>query len=78
LGASYEGYEQAVIELLMDIEARHIKRKAAMIGIQKPTNSGKKCSRELKRLVSFVNYEARHSKEAKGKGKIPGGDIVVD
>ena len=33
LGTSYEGYEQAVIELLMDIEARHIERKAAMIGI---------------------------------------------
>ena len=78
LGASYEGYEQAVIELLMDIEARHIERKAAIVGIQKTTSSGKKCSKELKRLLSSVNYEAQHSKEAKGKGKLPGGDNVVD
>uniref|UniRef100_A0A2N9EFL4 Reverse transcriptase domain-containing protein n=1 Tax=Fagus sylvatica TaxID=28930 RepID=A0A2N9EFL4_FAGSY len=28
LGANYEGYEQAVIVLLMDIEARHLQRKA--------------------------------------------------
>jgi hypothetical protein len=73
LGASYERYEQAVIELLMEIEAKHIERKAAMVGIRKPISSGNKCSRELKRLVSSINYEARHSKEAKGKGKIPGG-----
>ncbi len=32
LGASYEGYEQAVSNLLMDIEARHIQRKANMVG----------------------------------------------
>ena len=78
LGASYEGYEQDVIKLLMDIEAKHIERKAALGGIQKHTSSGKKCSRELKRLVSSVNYEARHSKEAKGKGKLPRGDNVVN
>ena len=77
LGANYEGYEQAVIELLMDIEARHIQRKAAMVGIRRHTSLGKKCSRELKGLVSSVNYEARHSKEAKGKGKASGGDVVV-
>uniref|UniRef100_A0A2N9I916 Reverse transcriptase domain-containing protein n=1 Tax=Fagus sylvatica TaxID=28930 RepID=A0A2N9I916_FAGSY len=70
LGASYEGYEQAVITLLMDIEARHIQRKAVMVETRSHTNSGKKCSRELKGLVNLVNYEARHSKEAKGKGSI--------
>jgi hypothetical protein len=32
LGASYSGYEQAVTKLLMDIEARHLQRKAGMIG----------------------------------------------
>ena len=32
LGASYAGYEQVVTELLMDIEARHLQRKAVMIG----------------------------------------------
>ena len=33
LGASYEGYEQAVTVLLMDIEARHLQRKASMAGL---------------------------------------------
>ncbi len=33
LGASYEGYEQVVTELLMEIEARHLQRKAALNGL---------------------------------------------
>jgi hypothetical protein len=78
LGANYEGYEEAVTELLMDIEARQLQRKANMATIQKPTSSGRKGSRELKRLASSINYEARETREAKGKGKVQGGDAVVD
>jgi hypothetical protein len=78
LGANYEGYEQAVTVLLMDIEARHLQRKASMAGLQKPMSSGRKGSRELKRLASSINYEARATREDKGKGKIQGGDEIVD
>jgi hypothetical protein len=77
LGASYEGYEQTVTELLMDIEARYLQRKAGMVDSRRPSSSGRKGSRELKGLISSVNYESRESREAKGKGKIQGGDMVL-
>jgi hypothetical protein len=77
LGASYVGSEHAVTKLLMDIEARHQQRKAGQIGEVRPASSGRKGCRELKGLVSSVNYEARISREAKGKGKAQGGDVVV-
>uniref|UniRef100_A0A2N9FZM9 Reverse transcriptase domain-containing protein n=1 Tax=Fagus sylvatica TaxID=28930 RepID=A0A2N9FZM9_FAGSY len=67
LGASYEGYEQTVTELLMDIEARYLQRKAGLVDSRRPSSSGRKGSRELKGLISSVNYESRDSKEAKGK-----------
>ena len=78
LGANYEGYEQAVIVLLMDIEARHLQRKASMIGLQKPMSSGRKGARELKRLASSINYDTRATREDKGKGKVQGRDEMVD
>uniref|UniRef100_A0A2N9GHU0 Uncharacterized protein n=1 Tax=Fagus sylvatica TaxID=28930 RepID=A0A2N9GHU0_FAGSY len=68
LGASYKGYEQAVTELLMDIEARHKQGKAGDLSTWRPFSSGRKCSRELKGLASSINYEAKASMEAKGKG----------
>jgi hypothetical protein len=77
LGASYEGYEQTVMELLMDIEARYLQRKAGLVDSRRPSSSGRKGSRELKGLVSSINYESRESREAKGKGKIQGGDMVL-
>ena len=77
LGASYEGYEQAATKLLMDIEARHLQRKANLADLRRPPSSGRKCSRELKGLGSSINYEGRHSREAKGKGKAQGGAVVV-
>ena len=77
LGASYEGYEQTVTELLMDIDARYLQRKAGMVDSQRSSSSGRKGSRELKGLISSVNYESRQSREAKGKGKIQGGDMVL-
>jgi hypothetical protein len=71
LGACYEGYEQAVEDLLMDIEARHIQRKANMFGSRKTTpSSGRKGCRKLKGLVSSINYQARESREGKGKEKV--------
>jgi hypothetical protein len=77
LGASYEGYEQTVMELLIDIEARYLQRKAGLVDSRRPSSSGRKGSRELKGLVSSINYESRESREAKGKGKIQGGDMVL-
>ena len=61
----------------MDIEARHLQRKAVTASLQRPPSSGKKGSRELKGLASSINYEARHSKEVKGKGKVQEGGAVV-
>ena len=77
LRASYEGYEQTVTELLMDIEARYLQRKAGMVDSRRPSSLGRKGNRELKGLISSVNYESRDSREAKGKGKIQGGDMVL-
>jgi hypothetical protein len=77
LGASYEGYEQTVTELLMDIEARYLQRKASLVDSQRLSSSGRKGSRELKGLISSINYDTRESREAKGKGKIQGGDMVL-
>ena len=79
LRASYAGYEQAVTELLMDIESRHKLRNAGDLSTRRPSSSRRKCSRELKGLASSINYEAKASREAKGKGKIQrgGGDVIV-
>jgi hypothetical protein len=41
-------------------------------------SSGRKGSRELKRLASSINYEARATREDKGKCKVQGGDEMVD
>ena len=77
LGASYERYEQAVTKLLMDIEARHLQRKANLVDSRRPPSSGRKCIRELKGFGSFINYEGRYSREVKGKFKAQGGVVVV-
>ena len=73
LGASLEGYEQRVLELLMDIEARHQQKHDEMISSHKPSSSGRKGCRELKGLVSSINYDAKNSRDAKGKAKVQGG-----
>ena len=77
LGASFEGYEQRVLELSMDIEARHQQKHDEMISSHRPSSSGRKGCKELKGLVSSINYDAKNSKEAKGKAKMQGGDIMV-
>ena len=56
LGSSFEGYEQRVLELLMDIEARHQQKHDEMISSRRPSSSGRKGCRELKGLVSSINF----------------------
>ena len=58
----------------MDIEARHQqKKKDEVLCSYRPSSSGRKCCRELKGLV----YDTKNSREAKGKVKAQGGDIMV-
>uniref|UniRef100_A0A2N9EI09 Reverse transcriptase domain-containing protein n=1 Tax=Fagus sylvatica TaxID=28930 RepID=A0A2N9EI09_FAGSY len=47
LGASFEGYER-VLELLMDIEARHKQKQDGALCSCRPSRSGRKCCSELK------------------------------
>ena len=58
VGASYEGYEDKVIEILMDVDAR---RRQAVIGGRRATGSRKRGIKELKGLVSTINYKTRGS-----------------
>ena len=58
VGALYEGYEEKVLEVLVAIDAR---RRKAGPSSRKSTLSGKRGTRELKGLVSTINYEARGS-----------------
>jgi hypothetical protein len=60
--ASYEGYEDKVIDLLVAIDAR---RQQGVSGSRRSINYGKRGSRELKGLISIVNYE---HKESNSKG----------
>ncbi len=56
LGATYEGYEDRVMTLLSDIEA------STDINIT-TTEAKSKLSRELKNLISNINYEGGSSKQ---------------
>ena len=58
VGASYEGYEEKVLEVLVAIDAR---RRKAGPSSRKSTLSGKRGTRELKGLVSTINYETQGS-----------------
>ena len=44
-----------------------------MVGTRQTPSSGRKGCRELKGLVSSVNYQARDSRKGKGKEKVQGG-----
>jgi hypothetical protein len=77
LGAIFEGYEQQVLELLMDIEARQKQKQDGALYSRRPSSSGRKCYRELKGLVNSINYDAKNSREAKGKAKVQGGYMMV-
>jgi hypothetical protein len=57
LGASYEGYEERVTHLLMEIDARRTQR-TSKGGMKSKKKVGGKGSRELKRLSCSINYES--------------------
>jgi hypothetical protein len=59
LGASYEGNEEIVIGLLQDIEACRIQKGLSESLLKRGQPSAIKGLRELKGLVSTVNYEPR-------------------
>ena len=59
LGASYEGNEEIVIGLLQDIEARRIQKGLNESLLKRGRPSAIKGLRELRSLVSTVNYEPR-------------------
>ena len=62
VGASYEGHEREVIALLVSIEARRNERKPVQVAHRTPKKQGNKGRRELKGLVSSVNYDSRATK----------------
>ena len=57
LGAYYEGFEDRVEKLLLDIEERRNLRINEHMGVKKGTHTGPRLSRELKNLSSSINYE---------------------
>lgn len=69
LGMSFFGFEDRVMELMEEMEARngsdHQNGMLAMKGKKKPGNS---CSRELKRLHSNIKYDCRKRIEKRGEG----------
>jgi hypothetical protein len=59
LGASYEGYEDEFLNLLKSIDARWPQQPQDKKSSMKGAKSGGKGSRELKGLLSTVNYDTR-------------------
>jgi hypothetical protein len=63
LEASYEGYEEVVTRLLVAIEARR-NQNGGEPGVKKKVFSfGVRGKRELKGLVSSINYDSREDKQ---------------
>ena len=62
LGVSYEGFEEEVTHLLMAINARRNSQGGGPIVRKRVAVSGMKGSRELKGLVSSINYDIREEK----------------
>ena len=57
LGASYEGFEDRIEKLLLDIEESRNQRLNDNLGVKKGIRTGPRLSRELKNLSSSINYE---------------------
>ena len=57
MGASYEGYEEEVTRLLMEIDARRIQRVKETSRSKKAARVSHRGSRELKNLCSSINNE---------------------
>jgi hypothetical protein len=62
VGASYEGYEEEVLTLLKSIDARRANFEKGEIVSDINVRSGRKGSRELKGLVSTINYDTGSSR----------------
>ena len=58
MGASYEGCEEEVLALLKSIDSRRINIVSRGEVSDKSGKSRRKGSRELKELVSTINYDA--------------------
>ena len=65
LGASYKGYEEKVTHLLMAIDARRNSQGGGPIVRKRVAVLGMKGSKELKGLVSSINYDTREDKQRK-------------
>jgi hypothetical protein len=64
LGASYEGFEDKVMDLLCTIEASSGLKSYEEIGQKSKSGPKARVSRELKNLISGVNYEGGSSKRS--------------
>ena len=62
LGASYAGHEMEIMNLLMTIDASCQQARHATRANKHSTKSGNKSSRELKNLISNINYDSGSSK----------------
>ena len=63
LEASYEGYEEVVTRLLMVIEARRNQNGGEPSVMKKASSSRLQRKRELKGLVSSINYDSRENEQ---------------
>jgi hypothetical protein len=59
LGDSYEGNEEVVLKMLQNIEARKIQKGTTGHGSKRKRQSVSKGQRELRGLISTINYEPR-------------------
>ncbi len=57
IGASYEGYEEEVLNLLESIDARRPNQPRNKDSTSKGAKPRGRCSRELKGLLSCINYD---------------------
>jgi hypothetical protein len=62
LGVSFEGFEEELLILLKTIEDRRNSHSGTVGDRKKMQKSGGKGSRELKNLISTINYDAGGSK----------------
>ena len=60
LGASFEGYEEQLLSILQDIEQRRNNQGVEKV---KGVKSGGKGSRELRNLISNINYDVGSAKK---------------
>jgi hypothetical protein len=71
VGTSFEGYEEEVIALLVSIEARRNQHQPPTCDNRSARKKGTKGSRELKGLISSINYDSRAIKVAGPLGTGP-------